>query len=111
MALLVTERRRSQRFDLSLPVRILRLGGQQVDMGGETQNVSSAGALFAVDGETPRMGSSIEFLLTLNSARAGSDKPTVRLRCRGRITRAVKGMREDSENIAATIDRYRFIRE
>ena len=81
-----------------------------MEITGETQNVSSAGAVFAVEGETPRMGSSIEFLLTLNSAPTGSDKPTVRLRCRGRVARSLKGGSKD-EKVAATIDRYQFIRE
>jgi len=111
MAIPVTERRRSQRFDLSLPVKILRLGGREVELGGETRNVSSAGALFAVEGETPPKGSAVEFLVTLNTASSGSEIPTVRLRCRGRITRSIQGASASDENVAATIDRYQFVRE
>ena len=111
MAIPVTERRRSQRFDLSLPIQIMWLADKQVELGGETENVSSAGALFAVEGETPRMGSSIEFMVTLTSAPKGSETPTVRLRCRGRIARSTKTAGDESEKVAATIDRYQFVRE
>lgn len=108
------ERRRSRRFPIELPVEIRKIGGKSVDMIGQTRDVSSVGARFTVPTEDVREGTSIEFLVTLQGAML--DMPAVgdvRLRCRGRIIRQeeLSESANPGRSIAATIDRYQFVRD
>jgi len=93
----VIEQRKAIRFDLKLPLEIIRGAEHRVS---ETQNLSSNGVLFAID-EDMEPGNSIEYVITLPSL----DKKPVRLRCLGKIVRRANG-----SGVAATIERYEFIR-
>ena len=94
----MTEHRKAIRFDLKLPLEIVRGAEPQVS---ETRNLSSNGVLFDI-GTDIEPGNSIEYVITLPS----TNKHPVRLRCLGKVVRRVNGM-----GLAATIDRYEFIRE
>jgi len=78
---------------------------------GRTKNISSAGVLFTAARE-PDLGGSIEYVITLN--REGPQP--VQIRCVGKVLRAVpsNGSTEDERpgfEIAATLERYEFVRE
>jgi len=94
----VTEHRKAIRFDLKLPLEIIRGAEHQVS---ETRNLSSNGVLFDIETDI-EPGNSIEYVITLPS----HNKHAVRLRCLGKVVRRVNG-----QGLAATIDRYEFIRE
>ena len=93
------EQRKAIRFDLRLPLEIIR--GAEHKMS-ETRNLSSNGVLFAID-EDIEPGNSIEYVITLPSR---DKQRSVRLRCLGKVVRRANGT-----GVAATIDRYEFIRE
>jgi hypothetical protein len=103
------ERRRTTRFDLALPIHIVKLSEMEVDYEGETRDLSSAGAYFVVNGEISR-GSNIEFFVTLRKRDGVYLDHDVQLRCRGRVVRAETLGEEGDSAVAATIDRYQFVR-
>jgi hypothetical protein len=104
----VSERRKSQRFDLTLPIHVTRLSEKSVSLVGRTRDVSSSGAYFVVNADVNE-GTPIEFFVTLQGGVSSVSK--VRLRCLGRITRAESTDEDGHRGIAATIDRYQFVRE
>ena len=79
---------------------------------GETRNLSSAGVLFATDVKID-VGEPIEYVIALSP---GDDSPTpVDLHCLGKVTRLEPSGEErhngdQSFEIAATLERYEFIR-
>ena len=106
-AYFVKEQRRSQRFELSLPLTLIRGGRGEVSRTGETRNLSSCGVYFVVP-ETLELGSLLEFIVTL-PAEISIVGP-VRLLCKGKVTRVEQ--KDDSLiGVAATIERYEFLRE
>ncbi len=105
----MVEQRRSKRFDVKLPVRLLRNGLRPMTGAGETKNLSSGGVLFASDTKID-IGEPIEYVIALN--------PTgeVDLHCLGKVIRLDAAMRNGSEpdkpfEVAATVERYEFIRQ
>jgi hypothetical protein len=105
------EQRRTRRFQLQLPLSIIRSGAIRVEFAGCTNNISSGGVLFSTEGQ-PDFASPIEYVITL----ARDDQQVVNLRCMGRIVRADReepGRDEASQayRIAATLERYEFVRE
>jgi hypothetical protein len=102
------ERRKAQRYHLSLPIQIVRLAQQRVDLPGKTRDLSANGAYFVL-GSNVDAGSPIEFFVTLQDTRPAS-RP-VRLRCRGHVTRLDRIGAADRWGVAATIDRYQFVRD
>ena len=77
-------------------------------MVATTSNISSSGILFTSDAE-PDIGGSIEYVVTLNSGRGGP----VSIRCIGKVVRAEKmamPLDTDRYQVAATLDRYEFVR-
>ena len=105
------EQRRTRRFKLQLPLSITRAGAERVALAGLTRNISSSGVLFTTERE-PDLGGPIEYVITLN--RDGAQ--FVNLRCIGKVLRAER-MDASAETgpqgyqIAATLERYEFIRE
>jgi hypothetical protein len=82
-----------------------------VTLAGLTKNISSSGVLFTTERE-PDLGGPIEYIITLN--RDGSQAVT--LRCIGKVLRADRissetGPQSLAFQIAATLERYEFIRE
>lgn len=103
------EQRRTRRFKLQLPLSITRNGAERVTFAGITDNISSSGVLFTAERE-PDLGSPIEYVITLNH----EGPQAVNLRCVGKVLRAAR-VREAAEEpgyqIAATLERYEFIRD
>ncbi|GAB4368522.1 MAG: hypothetical protein OHK0021_11680 [Bryobacter sp.] len=99
--LTVTEHRKSQRFDLRLPLEVVRSGNLAVSVNGQTLNLSSSGVLFETLGLV-EIGEVIEYYITL--PRVANHDQEVRLRCVGKITRTFQ------HYAAATMERYEFVR-
>ena len=98
----MTEQRKNQRFDLRLPIELVRSGAKP-KVAGETRNVSSSGVLFTA-GHRVAVGEPIEYMITLPTA--PDTRATVRLRCMGTVLRE-----ERKSAYAATLERYEFLRE
>jgi hypothetical protein len=71
---------------------------------GFTRNISSSGVLFTTERE-PDLGGPIEYIITLNH----EGPQTVNLRCIGKVLRSER--MDTSFQIAATLERYEFVRE
>lgn len=97
----MTEQRKNQRFELKLPLELVRSGSTILGKPGETLNLSSAGVKFVTQGMV-EIGEPIEYFITLPGNGAGAE---VRLRCLGKVLR-----REDECVVAATLERYEFVR-
>lgn len=101
------EQRRTRRFQLALPLAITRTGADRVALAGLTKNISSSGVCF-IAGAEPDLGGPIEYIITLNH----EGPQSVNLRCIGKVVRSqreVEGSR--GFQIAATLERYEFIRD
>ncbi len=73
----------------------------------ETSNLSSGGVLFRT--ETPlEIGELIEYRITL-PANSTREHP-IQLHCKGKVVRQQYGNSNSIEHIAATLERYEFIR-
>jgi hypothetical protein len=73
---------------------------------GLTKNISSGGVLFTAAKE-PDIGASIEYIIALG----GPSEQRVSLRCIGKVLRAnPTDSGEPAYDIAATLERYEFIR-
>jgi hypothetical protein len=109
-AYFVKEQRRSQRFQLTMPMTLLRGSRGDINKIGETRNVSSSGVYFVV-AEAIELGTLVEFLITLpEEVTAVAAAKPVRLLCKGKITR-VERQEDALVGVAATIERYEFLRE
>ena len=98
------EQRKAQRFDLRLPLEVIRKGTQDLSEHCETRNLSSVGVLFEPDdGASLRIGEAVEYLITLPTAEQSQDQ--VRLHCLGKIVRLA-----NTAGVAATLERYEFVR-
>lgn len=102
------EQRRTRRFQLELPLSITRAGSEHVAVPGFTMNISSSGVLFT-SGAAPDPGGPIEYIITLNH----EGPQTVNLRCVGKVLRSERtaGDGRRSWQVAATLERYEFIRD
>lgn len=100
----MADNRKSKRFDLKLPFELVRAGSRRVSHNGETVNVSSGGVLFSSPDVPIEVGQPIEYLISLPTGQRIGD---VRLRCMGKVVRKS----DDSRSLAATLERYEFVRE
>jgi hypothetical protein len=108
----VIDQRKAKRFDLRLPVEVVRKSFQPVSSIGETKNLSAGGVLFSatVDME---VGDSLEYIITFpsHSINGGS----VNLRCLGKVVRLDRsgpGANGGSSLlVGATLERYEFVRK
>ena len=103
------EQRRTRRFKLQLPLAIIRSGADRFTTSGQTQNISSSGVLFTAERE-PDLGGPIEYVITLNHDGAQA----VSLRCMGKVLRSqpsLPSVNSSAYQVAATLERYEFIRE
>lgn len=96
------EQRKAQRFELKLPLELIRKGTQKLSEYGETRNLSSVGVLFEA-GSPLRIGEAVEYMITLPSTPTNGDK--VRLHCLGKVVRS-----SPEAGVAATLERYEFVR-
>ncbi len=93
---------------MALPLHIVRASRDEAALEGRTRNLSSKGAYFVVRGDI-ESGAAIEFLVTLQQGL--SETGHIRLRCRGRVLRLDKLAGKKRLGVAATIERYDFVRE
>jgi len=103
------EQRRTRRFTLQLPLSITRSGAERVAVSGFTKNISSSGVLFTAEQEQ-ELGGAIEYVIVLNYA---GTQP-VSLRCVGKVLRAERVRETDKPEgyqVAATLERYEFVRD
>ena len=96
------EQRKARRFELKLPLELVRSGAEALSERGETRNLSSVGVLFQ-SGASLRIGVAVEYMITLPASAGEPDG--VRLRCLGKVVRYGK-----AAEIAATLERYEFVR-
>ena len=102
----MNEQRKSSRFDVQLPVEVLRIGANKGSRLGRTRNVSSNGALFSLAAPV-ELGASVEYVITLVNA----GEARVTLRCMGKVVRVEKAIPSEGEVlVAATLERYEFRR-
>ena len=103
------EQRRTKRFEMELPVEIIRTGSDQVSETGTTRNISSGGILF-VGEKAIEIDSPVEYVVTLASGNNG----TVNLRCMGKVLRLEEFATEEPEApsvvVAVSLERYEFQR-
>ena len=107
------DQRKSKRFELRLPIELIRTGGERIGKVTETRNVSSGGVLFTSEAQLP-VGEPIEYSITLPT---GREAPQVRLHCMGTVIRLearpqrTPRDREKPFAVAATLERYEFVRD
>ena len=103
------EQRRAKRFELELPLEIVRAGSERVSEVGTTRNISSGGVLF-VSTRGMEIGGPVEYVVTLTSGTSG----VVNLRCMGKVLRLEKKADDDSPDqsiaVAISLERYEFLR-
>lgn len=97
------DQRRARRYDLALPLELVRAGSKRVFSSLETKNLSSGGVLFLEPGETLEIGQPVEYYISLPVPAVA--KP-VRLHCMGKIVR----YDQPRGAVAATLERYEFVR-
>ncbi len=105
----MSDQRKSKRFDLRLPIRLVREGNRRLDEVGETMNLSSGGVLFRSHAEL-EVGSPIEYLITLQP---GGRENAIQIHCVGKVVRrhhAGGDEKEEGIAMAATLERYEFVR-
>ncbi|MBM3740180.1 MAG: PilZ domain-containing protein [Acidobacteria bacterium] len=78
-----SDQRKTQRFELRLPMELVRRGGETGKVT-ETRNVSSGGVLFNTEAQV-QVGEPIEYFITLPTS--GRDLSPVRLHCVGTVIR------------------------
>lgn len=104
------EQRRTRRFKLQLPLSITRTGAARVALSGQTRNISSGGVLFTTETESDLSGGAIEYIITLNH----DGTQSISLRCIGKVIRLERedqGYSGTAYHVAATLERYEFVRE
>lgn len=103
------DKRRAQRFPMSLPVSVkLEDGGGETAV--KTKDISSSGVY--LEFSTPMdIGSSLEFILTLPAEITKGQ--AVKVKCRGKVIRVDRSQdsNEAAIGVAATIERYEFVRD
>jgi hypothetical protein len=102
------DQRRTKRFKLHLPLAVTRAGAERVALSGVTRDISSSGVLFTAHRE-PDLGGPIEYIITLH----GDAGQPVLLRCIGKIVRSERFLEaeETAFAVAATLERYEFVRD
>jgi len=107
----VIEQRKSKRFDLRLPVEVVRKSFQPTSSTGETKNLSAGGVLFSAHLEVD-VGDPIEYVITFPTG--SFDGGGVQLRCLGKVVRTEfapgNGESRNLSLVAATLERYEFHR-
>jgi hypothetical protein len=101
------DQRRTHRYRLQLPLRIIQLGDKKVDRIEKTHDISSGGVCF-LSPTNVEVGGRIEYLITLSG-----NNPPVRIRCLGKVLRSTRPDILDSPRefyIAVTMERYHFVR-
>src|SRR5579871_5747424 len=95
------ESRKAQRYDLRLPLKLVRCGHVESDCQGETRNLSSKGVLFSTKAKF-RIGESLEYVIKLPTASRGGGR--AQLFCLGKVVRLSR-----NAEVAVTLERYEFL--
>jgi hypothetical protein len=101
------EQRRTQRYQLQLPLQIVQLGDQRVNRTEKTRDISSSGVCFLTPTDV-EVGGRIEYLITLSGS-----NPPVRIRCLGKVLRSLQPPSTAGVpqfEVAVTMERYQFVR-
>ena len=104
------EQRKAKRFDLKLPVEVVRKSFLPVSSVGETKNMSATGVLFYAPLQA-EPGDPLEYIITFPTH--SIDGGSVNLRCLGKVVRLeTNGSLEDGAPVlvAVTLERYEFVR-
>ncbi|MGH9577560.1 MAG: PilZ domain-containing protein [Terriglobales bacterium] len=101
------EQRNTRRFALQLPVSVKYVDGSSKEQAAQTRDVSARGVFFYMDANV-KVGSDLEFTLTLPSEITLTD--SIRVRCKGKVVR-VEERGSERIGVAAAIDQYDFISE
>ena len=104
------EHRKAKRFDLKLPVEVVRQSFQPVSSVGETKNVGAGGVLFSATLQV-EVGEPIEYIITFPTHPING--ASVSLRCLGKVLRlepSDSNGEDCSVLVAATLERYEFVR-
>jgi len=96
----LSEKRRTQRYELVLGIQIVVFGTLAVDWFGKTRDIGAGGVRFAIQNRL-QVGTAIEYIVTFSS-----DAPAVQIYCTGDVLRCVKNPSDQSYDVAVTIDRY-----
>jgi hypothetical protein len=98
------EQRRTQRYKLQLPLQVLQVGDEKVNLTVRTRDISSGGVCFLSSTQF-ELGGRIEYIITLSGS-----KPPVRIRCLGKVLRSQRSSSEEEFEVAVTMERYSFVR-
>ena len=109
----MNDQRRSKRFDLKLPVEVIRPHHAPALLVRETCNISANGVLFMTD-HPIEVGESLEYYVTLPTAPSPNER--LRLRCVGKVIRTLSASHPSPEPdpghvLAVTMERYEFMRQ
>ncbi len=99
----MSDQRRTRRYELTLPLELVRAGSKRLGNTLETKNLSSGGVLFLEPFEEIEIGQPVEYYISLPIPEWLG---RVRLRCMGKIVRRD----EHRGAMAATMERYEFVR-
>jgi PilZ domain-containing protein len=103
------DKRRAQRFTMALPVSLRADSPNGTEAAIKTRDISSSGVYLEFDSPID-IGSSLEFVLTLPAEITKGQ--AVRVKCRGKVVRVDRpAAAEHTVGVAATIERYEFLRE
>jgi len=100
------ERRGEQRFPLRLPVVVKSIHDGIQEETSLTRDVSARGAFFYLDGCLAE-GAPVELILTLPAEITLTEN--IRVRCRGKVVRVVRGINGGKIGVAAAIEQYDFV--
>lgn len=104
-----SDKRRARRFPMTLPVAVKVGEAGPHEKALHTHNVSSNGVYFEF-GSPVDIGTAIEFVLTLPEQITKGN--AVRIKCVGKVVRVDQAVGNgESIGVAATIERYEFLRE
>jgi hypothetical protein len=99
------ERRASQRFDFQLPICV-RIPGREAEGHGFTQDLSGRGAFFFTDMNLVE-GDAVELTLVMPAEITFGE--SMRVRCRGRITRVNAIAVGGKYSVAAHFEGYEYL--
>ncbi len=102
-----TNKRSRRRYAMALPLHLAAGVGAAPQVQGLSRDISPEGIYFSLP-EPCLLGSLLEFELPLPPELAGGS--LVRLRCRGRVVRLERPDVEGRVGVAATIERYQFVK-
>jgi hypothetical protein len=100
----VSDQRKSKRFELQLPMEILRTGVETRSEAAETRNLSSGNVLVA-SAIPMQIGDMVEYRITL----PGTGEPVV-LHCKGKVLRRDGASPGPESDFAISLERYEFVR-